>query len=43
MCQFAFHESMTVMSNKSENQLYRLQTQEKKEAPHPYRLVKEIQ
>jgi len=36
MCQFAFHDSMTVMSNKTENQLYRLQTQEKKEAPHPY-------
>ena len=30
MCQFAFHDSMTVMSNKIENQLYRLKTQEKK-------------
>jgi len=35
MCQFAFHDSMTVMSNKIENQLYRLKTR-KKEPPHPY-------
>jgi hypothetical protein len=30
MCLFAFRDSMTVMSNKTENKPYRLKTQEKK-------------